>query len=88
MRDIGCALPQPAFAATEEVWYAHERRLQLRARFLRHIAPRPCRGVSAPIDRVFVRKERDMRSMPECAFDDMNGVDVLQKRRLVWRGRK
>jgi hypothetical protein len=39
MRDIGCGLPQPSFATMEEVYYAHELRLQLRARFLRHIAP-------------------------------------------------
>ena len=39
MRDIGCGLPQPSFATMEEVCYAHELRLQLRARFLRHIAP-------------------------------------------------
>ncbi|MET0660675.1 MAG: hypothetical protein ABW110_21220 [Steroidobacteraceae bacterium] len=38
VREVGCALPQPAFATTEEVRYAHELRLQLRARFLNHIA--------------------------------------------------
>jgi hypothetical protein len=38
MREVGCALPQPAFATIEEIRYAHELRLQLRARLLNHIA--------------------------------------------------
>jgi hypothetical protein len=38
VREIGCALPQPAFATMEEICHAHELRLQLRARFLNHIA--------------------------------------------------
>ena len=38
MREIGCPLPQPAFATMEEVRYAHELRLQLRTRFLDRIA--------------------------------------------------
>jgi len=36
--EIGCALPQPAFATMEEVCRAHELRLQLRAFFLGRIA--------------------------------------------------
>ena len=36
--EIGCALPQPAFATMEEVCHAHELRLQLRAYFLDRIA--------------------------------------------------
>jgi DNA-binding winged helix-turn-helix (wHTH) protein len=35
----GCALPQPVFATTAEVCYAHHLRLQLRARLLRDAAP-------------------------------------------------
>jgi hypothetical protein len=34
-REMGCALPRPAFATMEEVHYAHELRLRLRAYFLR-----------------------------------------------------
>ena len=37
-RETGCVLPQPVFATTEEVLYAHELRLQLRARLLRDAA--------------------------------------------------
>jgi hypothetical protein len=32
----------------------------------------------APIDGVLVHIGDDMRSMPDCAFDDMTGVDVLR----------
>jgi hypothetical protein len=38
MRGTGYRIPQPAFATMEEVRYAHELRLQLRARLLNHIA--------------------------------------------------
>ena len=37
-RETGCPLPQPVFATMEEVRYAHELRLQLRARLLRDAA--------------------------------------------------
>jgi DNA-binding winged helix-turn-helix (wHTH) protein len=37
-RETGCVLPQPVFATMEEVLYAHELRLQLRARLLRDAA--------------------------------------------------
>jgi DNA-binding winged helix-turn-helix (wHTH) protein len=37
-RETGCVLPQPVFATTEEVLYAHELRLQLRTRLLRDAA--------------------------------------------------
>jgi hypothetical protein len=33
--EMGCALPHPAFATMEEVHYAHELRLRVRAYFLR-----------------------------------------------------
>ena len=36
-RDIGCAVPKPAFATMEEVRHAHDLRLRLRARFLSHV---------------------------------------------------
>lgn len=35
IRESDCALPKPVFATMEEVCYAHELRLQLRARMLR-----------------------------------------------------
>ena len=38
-RETGCSLVQPVFATMEEVRYAHELRLQLRARLLRDAAP-------------------------------------------------
>jgi len=34
-----CTYPQPAYATVEEERYAHELRLQLRARLLREAAP-------------------------------------------------
>ncbi len=37
-RETGCVLPQPVFATMEEVLYAHELRLQLRARLMRDAA--------------------------------------------------
>jgi DNA-binding winged helix-turn-helix (wHTH) protein len=37
--ETGCALPEPVFATTAEVCYAHHLRLQLRARLLRDAAP-------------------------------------------------
>jgi hypothetical protein len=37
-RESDCALPKPVFATMEEVCYAHELRLQLRARMLRGAA--------------------------------------------------
>ena len=37
-RETGCVLPQPVFATKEEMRYAHELRLQLRARLLRDAA--------------------------------------------------
>jgi DNA-binding winged helix-turn-helix (wHTH) protein len=36
--ETGCALPQPVFATTAEVCYAHQLRMQLRARLLRDTA--------------------------------------------------
>jgi DNA-binding winged helix-turn-helix (wHTH) protein len=44
IREIGCALSEPAFATTEDVHYAHELRLRLRAQFLGHpaVATAPC----------------------------------------------
>ena len=38
-RETGCTFLQPVFATMEEVRYAHELRLQLRARLLRDAAP-------------------------------------------------
>ena len=38
-RELACTYPQPAYATAEEVRYAHELRLQLRARLLRDAAP-------------------------------------------------
>ena len=38
IREIGCALSEPAFATTEELHYAHELRLRLRVQFLGHPA--------------------------------------------------
>ena len=38
-RETGCTVLQPVFATMEEVRYAHELRLQLRARLLRDAAP-------------------------------------------------
>ncbi|HVO89123.1 MAG TPA: winged helix-turn-helix domain-containing protein [Casimicrobiaceae bacterium] len=35
--EAGCALPEPAFATMEEVRYAHELKLRLRARLLREV---------------------------------------------------
>jgi hypothetical protein len=49
-REVGCTSPQPGRATANEVRYAHELRLQLRARLLRDAAPQPGRGVLAPID--------------------------------------
>jgi hypothetical protein len=37
--EVGCTLPQPVHATADEVRYAHELRLQLRARMLRDAAP-------------------------------------------------
>ena len=37
-RELACAYPQPAYATAEEVRYAHELKLQLRARLLRDAA--------------------------------------------------
>jgi hypothetical protein len=38
-RDVGCTLPEPVHATPDEVRYADELRLQLRARLLRDAAP-------------------------------------------------
>ena len=38
-RELACTYPQPAYATAEEVRYAHELRLQLRARLPRDAAP-------------------------------------------------
>jgi hypothetical protein len=38
-REVGCTSPQPVCATADEVRYAHELRLQLRARLLRDAAP-------------------------------------------------
>jgi hypothetical protein len=38
-REVGCASPQPACATADEVRYAHELRLQWRARLLHDAAP-------------------------------------------------
>jgi len=40
MRELACMYPRPAYATAEEVRYADELRLQLRARLLRDAAPR------------------------------------------------
>jgi hypothetical protein len=39
-REVGCTSPEPLCATAEEVAYADELRLQLRARLLRDAAPR------------------------------------------------
>ena len=39
-REVGRTSPQPECAAADQVRYAHELRLQLRARLLRDAAPR------------------------------------------------
>ena len=38
-REVGCTSPQPVCATADEVRYAYELRLQLRARLLRDAAP-------------------------------------------------
>ena len=48
-REIGCAVAQPAFATLEDLRYAHELRLRLRAVFLRHSPTWSVPGLSAPM---------------------------------------
>lgn len=40
-RMLGCTCPQPVYATVEEVRYAHDLKLELRARLLRDVAPAP-----------------------------------------------